>query len=152
MNRDSFLLERQNQGLYFNSVVTVNEWQYIALFLFRGSIEKLFSNDLCQYLSFLNIFFKRICPVDKCGVTLQCLYRDSLTLRFSENKICWYHRFCTKNQWNPRKKIIMAGYSSICAGKQIFHRFRDFRGIALAFILLVLMIYMSTTVQKKKLN
>ena len=44
----------------------------------------------------------------------------------------------------------MADYSSICAGKQIFHRFRDFRGIALAFILRALMIYMSTTVQKKK--
>ena len=39
-----------------------------------------FLNWLYQYLSFLNIFFNRFSPVEKCGVTPHGLYRDSLTL------------------------------------------------------------------------
>ena len=31
--------------------------------------QKAFLNWLCEYVSFLNIFFNRICPVEKCGVT-----------------------------------------------------------------------------------
>ena len=42
---------------------------------------KAYLNWLCQYLSFLNIFFNRFCPVEKGGVTPNCLYHDSLTLR-----------------------------------------------------------------------
>ena len=45
------------------------------------SMEKAFVDWLCQYLSFLNIFFNRFCPVEKCGVTPNCLYCDSWTLR-----------------------------------------------------------------------
>ena len=35
----------------------------------------------------LHIFFKRICQVEKCGVTLYCLYRDSLTLNLNPVKL-----------------------------------------------------------------
>ena len=66
----------------------VNESRSIALFLVRGSIKKLFSIDfvdsysqlilsifkafpnwLCQYLFFLEIFFHRFWPVEKCKIT-----------------------------------------------------------------------------------
>ena len=57
------------------------ESQYIALFVVSRLIKKFFFNWLCQYLSFLNIFFNRFCPVEKGGVTPNCLYHDSLTLR-----------------------------------------------------------------------
>ena len=78
----------------------VNESQYITLFAVSGSVKKLFSFDcvivirngkkrsfgflylwLCQYLSFLDIFFNRFCPAKKCEVTPHYLYRDSLTLK-----------------------------------------------------------------------
>ena len=42
--------------------------------------QKAFLNCLSQCLSFLNIFFNRFCPVEKCGVTPHCLHRDLLTL------------------------------------------------------------------------
>ena len=35
---------------------------------------------MLKYFSFLNIFFNRFFPVEKCGVNSQCLCRDSLTL------------------------------------------------------------------------
>ena len=37
-------------------------------------------NRLCQYLSFINVFFTRFSQVEMCGVTPHCLYCDSLTL------------------------------------------------------------------------
>ena len=39
------------------------------------------------------MFFKRFCPVEKCGVTLHGLYRDSLTLKTLKTK----KRFSTHN-------------------------------------------------------
>ena len=36
-----------------------------------------FLNCMCQYLSFLNIFFNRFCPVEKCGFTPHGLYTDN---------------------------------------------------------------------------
>ena len=42
--------------------------------------QKAFLDSLYKYLSFLNVFFNRFYPVEKCGVTPHCLYRDSLTL------------------------------------------------------------------------
>ena len=44
------------------------------------TFSQYFINSFCQCLSFRNIFFNRFCPVEKCGVTPHCLYRDSLTL------------------------------------------------------------------------
>ena len=41
---------------------------------------KAFLKWLCQYLSFLIIFFNRFCQVEKFGVTPYCLYRDLLIL------------------------------------------------------------------------
>ena len=41
--------------------------------------------DYVNFLSFLNIFFNRFCPVEKCEVTPHYLYRDSLTL-ISQNQ------------------------------------------------------------------
>ena len=48
----------------------MNESRYI-----RGSIKKLFSIDYVNIYLF-SIFLNRFCPVEKRGVTLQCLYRD----------------------------------------------------------------------------
>ena len=84
----------QNLTFVFTHSVKVNESRYIALFVVSGSIKKLslidfvnayfssifFFNSFCQILYFLNIFFKRICPEEKCGVAPYCLYCDSLTL------------------------------------------------------------------------
>ena len=36
-----------------------------------------FLNCMCQYLSFLNIFFNRFCPVEKFGFTPHGLYTDN---------------------------------------------------------------------------
>ena len=47
--------------------------------------KKAFLNWLCQYLSFLDIFFNRFYLVERCGVTPHLLYRDSLTLRVMED-------------------------------------------------------------------
>ena len=44
---------------------------------------KVYLNWLCQYLSFLNIFFNRFCAVENCGVTPHYLYRDSFALNCS---------------------------------------------------------------------
>ena len=47
--------------------------------------QKALLNQLCQYLSFLNIVFNRFCPLEKCGVTPHSLYRHSLTLKLPSN-------------------------------------------------------------------
>ena len=59
--------------------IKINESRYIALFMVRRPIKKLFSIDYVNTQVF-SIFFNTFCPVEKCGVTPQCLYRDSLTL------------------------------------------------------------------------
>lgn len=46
----------------------------------EGIHQKAFLNWFCQYLSSLNIFLNRFCPVEKSGVTPDGLYRDSITL------------------------------------------------------------------------
>ena len=95
------------------------------------SIKKLFFNWFCQHLPFLNIFFnsfclyflfskyshflniifKRICPVEKCRVTPHCLYRDSLSLK----RLCaayllllqiYKEMFCKRNPLKPLNKIL----------------------------------------------
>ena len=48
----------------------------IVSFVASGSVKKKFSVD---YVSFVNIFFNRFCPVEKCGVTPHCFYQDLLT-------------------------------------------------------------------------
>ena len=53
-----------------------------------GSIKKLFSINF-QQLFFLNIFFNKFCPVEKCVVTPHCLYRDSLTLMQQMVQFCY---------------------------------------------------------------
>ena len=93
-------------GTEYTSVMKlkVNEPRYIALFMFNGSIKKLFSMDcvniylfliffyrfylvekaflnwLYQYLRFFNIFFNRFWSQEKCG--LHCLNHGWLTLWF----------------------------------------------------------------------
>ena len=63
-------------------VIEIDESQYIALFVANG-LSKSFSQLIVSILSFLNIFFNRFCPVEKCGVSPHCLYRDpSVTLNF----------------------------------------------------------------------
>ena len=57
---------------------------------------------VCKYLSLLNFFFNRVCPVVKCRVTQHCLYRDSLTL----------------TEWTPSCLIAVRGYIAFF---QIFH-------------------------------
>ena len=42
--------------------------------------QQVFLNWLCQYLSFLDIFFYIFYSVEKCWATPHCWYRDSLTL------------------------------------------------------------------------
>ena len=95
------------------ALLKVNESRYIVLFVVSTSIKKHFLMDfvICQYLpflkifsiafaniifpqhfinkfyqylSFLNIFFNRFYPLEKCWVTPHC---DSLTLRTQTN-IC----------------------------------------------------------------
>ena len=51
--------------------------------------QKAFLNWFYQYLSSLNIFLNRFCPVEKCGVTPDCLYRDSITLML--HVTVWYN-------------------------------------------------------------
>ena len=63
-------------------LLKINGWQYIILFAASGSVIKLFSVD---YVSFLNTFFNRFCPVEKYRVIPHFLYRDSLTLRRFQN-------------------------------------------------------------------
>ena len=73
----------------------INESQYIAFFAVSGSIKKFFSIDYVNIYLFnrylFNIFFNRFSieffSRENCGVTLYCLYRDSLTLRRYELKI-----------------------------------------------------------------
>ena len=74
--------------------VNLNWKRNIALLVISGSIKKLFLidflntylfsifffNSFCQYLDFLNIFFKKIYSVKKCGVTQHCVNWDWLTL------------------------------------------------------------------------
>ena len=47
----------------------------IALFVVSGSIKKLFSIIVSIFI-FFQYFLNRFCPVEKCGVTSHCLYRD----------------------------------------------------------------------------
>ena len=47
----------------------------IVLFVASRSVKNNFSVD---YVSFLNIFFNRFCPAEKCGVTPHCFYQDLL--------------------------------------------------------------------------
>ena len=70
---------------------------YYVIFNRFFSVGKVFQNWLCQYLFFLNIFFNSFHPVEKCGVTLHCLYRDLLTLK---NNICNYMKL-----WRINKDI-----------------------------------------------
>ena len=70
---------------FLSKKVRDNESQYIALFVVSESIEKLF----CEYLSLLNMFLNRFCPMKKCGVNPHCLYYDSLML---------HRRYSTGNQ------------------------------------------------------
>ena len=59
----------------------MNESWYIALFVVSGFIKYLSLIDYVNiYLFFLNIFFNRFSPVERCGVTPHCLYCDSLSL------------------------------------------------------------------------
>ena len=44
----------------------------------KKNAKKIFSIDNAN--NFSQYFFNRLCPVEKCGVTPHCLYRDSLTL------------------------------------------------------------------------
>ena len=57
--------------------IKVNESRYIALFVVSGSIKKLFSIDYVNIYLFSIIFFNRFFPVEVCGITSHCLYRDS---------------------------------------------------------------------------
>ena len=60
---------------------------WISFFVFQITVNELL-NWLCQYLSFLNIFFNRFSLMEKCGITPHCLYRDSLTLKWkTKNKL-----------------------------------------------------------------
>ena len=54
----------------------------------------MFFNSFCQNLSFLNIFFNRFCPLEKCGVTLDCLYPDSLTVSLKMSFLCINNIHC----------------------------------------------------------
>ena len=42
-----------------------------------ADLPKGFSELFVWIFTFLNIFLNRFCQVEKCGVTLHCLYRDS---------------------------------------------------------------------------
>ena len=61
-------------------LIKINESRYIASFAVGKSIKKLFSPLIKSIFIFFHIFFNRFFPVEKCGVTPHCLYRDSLTL------------------------------------------------------------------------
>ena len=74
---------------------------FFSIFFQSCLVEKVFLNWLCQYLSFLNIFFNRFCPVEKCGVTPHCLCRDSLTLTYSSKQ---FLMLCVNNI-GPAKKL-----------------------------------------------
>ena len=50
------------------------------IYLCLVDLSKSFLYWLCQYLSFLQYFFNNFFPMEKCGVTLHCFYRDLLTL------------------------------------------------------------------------
>ena len=52
-----------------------SRYRCIALFVVSGFIKYLFLINI-----YLNIFFNRFSPEEKCGVTPHCLYRDLLTL------------------------------------------------------------------------
>ena len=68
---------------------------YITLIVVNESFKKLFSIDFVNIFIFSQYFFQkllsififsqnfsnRFCPVEKCGFTPHCLYRDSLILR-----------------------------------------------------------------------
>ena len=59
--------------------VKVNKSRY-CIICGQRIYQKALINWFCRYLSFLNIFFNRFCPLEKSGVTPRWLYRDSLTL------------------------------------------------------------------------
>ena len=63
-----------------SALLKVNESRYIALFMFSGSVKKLFSTDCINVFFFINIVCNRLCAVEKSGVAPLCLYRDSLIL------------------------------------------------------------------------
>ena len=61
-----------------------------ALFVLSGSIKKLFSNGCVNiYLVWLNIFFKRICPVEKTFLNWLCQYLSFLNIFFSMDFVRW---------------------------------------------------------------
>ena len=61
-------------------IIKVNESRYISLFVFSGSIKKLFSID-CVNIYLFSIFFSTSFTRGKrIGVTQPCFHRDSLTL------------------------------------------------------------------------
>ena len=83
-----------------------------------GSIKKLFSIDFVNIYLFSICFFNRFCTVEKFGVTPHCLYRDSLTLRFSE--ICLF--FSKKN---PARMFLL----ELLKFSIQFFFFRELRGV-----------------------
>ena len=60
----------------------------ILHYLCSVDLSKSFSELIVQYLSFLNIFFNRFCPVEECGVPPRCLYRGLLTLTHIDYRPC----------------------------------------------------------------
>ena len=71
--------------------------------MFSGSIKKLFSSEYVNIYLLLIFFFNRFSPVEKCGVTPNCLYRDSLTL--IANKL--YNTNCQWISWNDKNLIVV---------------------------------------------
>ena len=66
-----------------------NEWVTVYCTICGQRNHQIASlNWLCLYLSFLNIFFNKFFPVEKCEVTWHCLYHKALTLIYhvSSNK------------------------------------------------------------------
>ena len=61
-----------------------------ALFVLSGSIKKLFWNGCVNiYLVSLNIFFKRLCPVEKTFLNWLCQYLSFLNIFFSMDFVRW---------------------------------------------------------------
>ena len=61
-------------------------------YLWSGDLSKSSSQFIMSIFTFFQYFFNRFCLVEKCGVALHCLYRDSLTLRNE-----YLHFFCSAN-------------------------------------------------------
>ena len=61
-------------------LIKINDSQSIALFVVSGSIRNLFSID-CVNIYLFPIFFKKFCPVEKCGKSPTLLILDSLTFK-----------------------------------------------------------------------